>query len=76
MSDIQTVTEHCKHPDCIYRNHINLDGLIGFCDYISLTGHSRGCSISECTKYRRGKKTKRNHNGIVIWNIKYEEDGK
>lgn len=29
------------------------------CDYIEIVGHSRGCSVEECTVYERGKREKR-----------------
>lgn len=33
-------SERCKHPDCIYRNHNNVNAN-GRCNYSGLTGHSR-----------------------------------
>ena len=36
----------CKHKDCIYNT--------GTCDYSLVTGHRRGCKISECDKYTPG----------------------
>lgn len=36
----------CKHRDCIYRTST--------CDYCMVTGHRRGCKISECDKYTPG----------------------
>ncbi len=50
---IETVKEHCKHPDCKYRGKATL---VESCDYILITHKPRGCSISECDKYTTGKK--------------------
>ena len=53
MEFIETVEEHCKHRDCAYRmkfmHHMDM------CGYLTIEGHPRECSISECDKYRRGK---------------------
>ena len=50
---IETVKEHCKHPDCKYRGKTTL---IESCDYIMIARKPRGCSISKCDKYATGKK--------------------
>lgn len=48
----EEVWSHCKHEDCIYR--------IGFtrsdecCAYMLATDRPRGCSISQCDKYKSG----------------------
>ena len=64
--DIELVETHCKHRDCVYRNYIRGEG-ISFCGYILEEGHSRGCKISQCDKYKPGKKTKaRMHPMIYI----------
>lgn len=42
----------CKHLDCDYR--ISAGGL-KVCDYIGITGHSRGCPADKCDKYSKGK---------------------
>lgn len=44
---IETISK-CKHKDCYYRGYIT-GGMT--CDYCFITGHSRGCKISECNKY-------------------------
>jgi len=50
----ETVSEDCKHEDCVYR--VALSGShVEICDYIGMTGHPRGCNISECDKYRPGR---------------------
>ncbi len=53
----ETVKEHCKHKDCVYRGVLSGTPT---CDYIFREGHSRGCSISECNKYKTGFKKKVN----------------
>lgn len=56
MEVIETVEEHCKHKDCVYR--LILDSrLTPFCGYILIEERSRNCKISECDKYRTGIKT-------------------
>ena len=66
----------CQRKDCIYRAK-----QLGSCDYILLTGHRRGCSVEECTKYITQKQTKpkkyrnyrkrgaRNRRGDQEWKI-------
>ena len=50
----ETVKKDCKHPDCAYRRPLDA-GYTPYCDYIGATGRARGCSISECDKYKPGK---------------------
>lgn len=50
---IETVKADCRHDDCVYR--ARFDGQ-PMCAYIFREGHARGCSISECDKYRTGHK--------------------
>lgn len=74
---IETVKEHCRHRDCVYR--LPLSGAkheTEFCNYICMAGHPRGCPISECTRYRRGKrKVRAIGNGYrKIVGIEFEED--
>lgn len=52
MPDIETVKEHCKHPDCMFRGLFDGDPC---CKYTLVTGRPRVCSISECDKYAVGK---------------------
>ena len=56
MERNETVKEHCKHKDCIYRVYID-GGNIPICYYAVLERKSRGCKISECDKYKAGVKT-------------------
>lgn len=51
-----------KCSTCQYRQKINESLLI--CNYIGVTGHMRGCSAKNCTRYVRGKRI----------HSKYEED--
>lgn len=74
---IETVNEHCKHEDCIYRAHLTgSDSKIEYCDYLCMVGKSRGCKISECDKYVKGKRKLRgiNLNGYVVWENEYGQD--
>ena len=52
---IETVKEHCRHKDCIYRGQIDA-GWTPICTYAMVEGRARGCKISECDKYKSGKK--------------------
>lgn len=54
MEVIETVDEHCKHQDCIYRMHFGFGS--EFCAYLLVTDEVRGCPISKCNRYRRGDK--------------------
>lgn len=53
---IETVAEHCKHPDCVYRGHLASSNqyTVPCCDYILLEKRPRNCRISKCDKYKRG----------------------
>lgn len=55
MKEVETVDEHCRHEDCVYRMRLDLYGRY-FCNYAAMERRSRGCSISECDKYRAGRK--------------------
>lgn len=50
----ETVSEHCKHKDCIYRIKIGTQDPI--CTYIEKEHRPRGCKISECDKYKAGSR--------------------
>ena len=55
MQDIETVDEHCKHKDCIYRFRLTTYSC-DFCNYCVVTGEARRCPISQCDKYVKGTK--------------------
>lgn len=75
---IETVAKDCKHKNCVYRGHISPinQSTEECCDYILIEGHSRGCPISECNKYRRGKR-KKAHSGSYnfVWKVCDEDEG-
>lgn len=65
MKVIETVDEHCKHKDCVFRGHLShVKNSTACCDYLYLTGKRRGCKISECDKYRKGSRVIRIDRGI------------
>lgn len=67
MEDIETVREHCKNTDCVYRSKLLGCGT-PFCQYCLIEEHSRGCKISECDKYKPGEaKQPRLSGEMVIW---------
>ena len=65
LNEIETVKEHCKHPDCHYRGKFGRDD---YCDYIGYTGTSRNCPISQCDKYkpREANRCKTTWDGVII----------
>lgn len=53
-TDLNKVSLCKKTKSCIYGGRIS--GM-AICDYLSITGHSRGCPIEGCTKYiKKGRK--------------------
>ena len=50
---METVAKDCLHEDCAYRAGKSTGDT---CDYILITGKPRGCLISQCDKYRPGRK--------------------
>lgn len=70
MQEIETVKEHCRHYDCIYRSYID-GGATPICFYAVLAKESRKCKISECDKYQYGKKIKPHltEEYIIMWEI-------
>lgn len=50
----ETVKNDCKHEDCMYRGYMKSTNM-HFCKYLMVTGHARGCDISECDKYEQGE---------------------
>lgn len=64
----ELVSTHCKHPDCVYRGTIQVDGATPICMYAIIENKVRRCKISECDKYKPGKKTKpRMREDVVIF---------
>lgn len=49
--------DKCQHEDCVYRGTIEA-GKTPVCNYALVEGRVRGCPISECSKYKSGKKIK------------------
>jgi hypothetical protein len=49
---IETVAKNCPHKDCMFRSQVSG---VPYCAYIAITRHPRGCSISDCDKYKKGK---------------------
>lgn len=75
-NEIQTVAQHCKHPECIYRSQID-GGQTPICFYAALAGEPRRCKISECDKYKDGRKIrpKMRERYIIWWETElYDED--
>lgn len=73
--EVETVVEHCKHEDCIYRSFI-CGGAIPICFYAVIEGKSRKCKISECDKYKAGEKIqpRLNTEYMILWEIELFSD--
>lgn len=54
----------CTRQSCVYHPHRGPDK--GTCDYLSITGHRRGCPIVGCDKYTPGKRKNHTVKGVVI----------
>ena len=50
---VETVKKYCVHDDCRYRSYFDKQPC---CIYMIITGYPRDCKISECNKYKAGKK--------------------
>lgn len=72
--ELETVLEHCTHPDCIYRGAIDA-GYTPVCLYCLYEYKARGCKISECDKYRSGKKVraKMKEPFVLYWEVELNE---
>ena len=66
---METVEKDCRHKDCIYRSHISPINASTdeCCDYLLHTGKVRGCKISECDKYRTGRKIRKSAGHLYRW---------
>lgn len=73
---VETVEADCRHPDCCYRRYIN-GGVGQMCAYMLVEGKCRGCSISECDKYRSGKKKQPRLKSTfqIYWEYEYYDEG-
>lgn len=45
-----------SNPKCRTCKYKAQEQAINGCDYISIVGHSRGCSVKDCDKYEKGKR--------------------
>lgn len=73
MKKIETVKEHCKHKDCIYRRHIS-GGDVPICFYAAIMFETRKCKISKCDKYRKGTKKPHSTEEYIEWELDYDDD--
>lgn len=65
--ELETVAQHCKHIECIYRSQID-GGNTPICFYAAMVGEPRRCKISECDKYKDGRKIRpRMERDFAIW---------
>lgn len=54
MKREKTTVNDCCPKNCAYR--CMLDSGIYYCNYIGITGHSRGCEVKDCDKMIKGKR--------------------
>lgn len=76
VEEVELCSTHCKHPECIYRSQIE-GGNTPICFYAVLAGEPRRCKISECDKYKDGRKIrpKMRERYIIWWETElYDED--
>lgn len=68
---IETVVEHCKHEDCVYRAY--LGSRVPYCNYCYMEKQVRGCKISECNRYKQALKHQTlewdDKTITVLWNV-------
>lgn len=73
---VELCSTHCRHPECIYRSQID-GGNTPICFYAVLAGEPRRCKISECDKYKDGRKVRprMERDYIIWWEMElYDED--
>lgn len=68
----QTVNEHCKHKDCIYR--LSLNTTTQCCFYAVIEGRARRCKISECDKYRAGTRKANFTKKVFSWELDFDDN--
>ena len=54
MKREKTTVNECCPKNCAYRCF--LDSGVFYCNYIGITGHSRGCEVKDCDKMIKGKR--------------------
>lgn len=67
--EVEECRTHCRHIDCVYRGQIDA-GHTPVCLYAMYEGRARGCKISECDKYKAGKKIRprlRREDIVIFW---------
>ena len=64
---VELCSTHCRHPECIYWSQID-GGRIPICFYAAMAGEPRRCKISECDKYKDGRKVRpRMKEDYILW---------
>lgn len=72
--ELETVAENCTHTECIYRSRIT--GGTPVCLYAMLAGEPRRCKISECDKYKDGRKVRPRMkvDYTIWWECEYDDE--
>lgn len=67
IETVELCSTQCKHPECVYRSTID-GGCTPICFYAVLAQEPRGCRISECDRYKDGRKIRpRMKDDFIIW---------
>lgn len=75
QEEVELVENYCPE-DCVYRSELRDDGT-PCCCYAAIEGRSRGCRVSECDKYKRGrpKRPRIREEYVLFWEREiYDED--
>lgn len=63
--EIETIKEHCKHPDCQFRTKLTIGNVTEMCAFMLYTGEPRRDPISKCTRY----KPRTTHIRVTPWDV-------
>ena len=72
--EIETVKEHCKHPDCQYRTKLGSGYRTEICAYILYEYEPRRDPISQCTKYKPKEERMRISPYDVLEGVPYDKE--
>ena len=64
-----------KCRSCKYHGYLSASHLI-YCDYLSITGHKRGCLPEDCTKFEPIRSIRRRNKSISLKGSKPIEKNK
>lgn len=68
---IEEVDDYCP-SDCIYR--LRFDNVSTCCGYCIVENQPRGCKVSECNRYKRGKRRVTIEKGTLEFRWEVDEE--